>query len=123
MGKQTHLISIDPQNDFTATSSNPFGVSPGNLCVDGGQADMERLAAFIGDVGHKLHAIHVTLDQHHEIDISHPYWYADDNGDPAPIFATIGYDGANDCFVATSVDPATGNVIGTRKLRVRNNFV
>jgi nicotinamidase-related amidase len=113
------LVSIDPQNDFVATDNNPYGLNPGSLCVDGGQADMDRLATFIGDVGPKLDEIHVTMDSHHDLDISHGAWFRDENGDPAPVFSVVTWDDGEGCFLATSTDPATGTVIATRKLWTR----
>lgn len=86
-----HLIAIDPQKSF---------VDPrGSLFVPGGDADMDRLASLIGDISHGLDAIHITLDQHHGIDISHPYWFATANGDPAKPITLWTYDDQKDVFV------------------------
>jgi nicotinamidase/pyrazinamidase len=86
-----HMLAIDPQIDFTDAN--------GSLFVPGGHEDMERLASFIGDITPKLDRLHITLDQHHDIDISHPYWYADENGDPAKPITIMSYDASKDVFV------------------------
>jgi nicotinamidase-related amidase len=49
------LVAIDPQNDFC-------DIPGAALPVTGANADMERLAKFVGRAGHKLSDIHVTLD-------------------------------------------------------------
>ncbi|MCO4746492.1 MAG: hypothetical protein KC912_16965 [Proteobacteria bacterium] len=77
----THLLIIDPQNDF---------VSPdGALSVPGADGDMNRLAAMIDRLSEKIDAVHVTLDTHQKMDISHPLWWADAEGNPPPPFTAI----------------------------------
>lgn len=76
--KKIHLLVIDPQNDFC-------DISKAALPVPGANADMERLATLIGRIGRKLEDIHVTLDSHRLVDISHAIWWKDQNGNrPAP---------------------------------------
>lgn len=73
-----HLLVIDPQNDFCDKS--------GSLYVDGADGDMDRLAAMIDRIRGRLSAIHVTLDSHRKVDISHPIWFKDGRGKhPAPL--------------------------------------
>lgn len=72
MKKNSHLISIDPQNDF----SNPKGA----LFVPGADKDMSRLAAFVGKYGAHLSEIHVTLDSHQTIHVAHPIFWSDSKG-------------------------------------------
>ncbi len=75
---RTHLLVIDPQNDFCDPDH-------GSLYVPGAQADMARLAAFIDHAGADIDAIHVTLDSHHPVDIAHPIFWRDAAGEaPAP---------------------------------------
>lgn len=75
---KVHLLVIDPQNDFC-------DIPNAALPVPGANADMTRLAQFIDRVGHKLYDIHVTLDSHNPIDIAHPNWWINGNGEtPAP---------------------------------------
>lgn len=80
-GKMTlnkiHLLLIDPQVDF----ADPTGA----LFVDGAVGDMERAAQMIGRLGGRLDDIHVTLDQHHRLDVAHPpMWKGSDGKAPAP---------------------------------------
>lgn len=72
-----HLLVIDPQKDFC----NPNG----SLFVQGAENDMDRLALMVKRLQGKLDDIHVTMDSHRKVDISHPMWWKDSNGKhPAP---------------------------------------
>lgn len=84
MGKRLkiHLVVIDPQNDFC-------DIPGAALPVAGANADMERLAKLIGRIGSKLDAINVTLDSHRLIDIAHPAWWIDLNGQQPRPFTMI----------------------------------
>lgn len=82
---KTHLLVIDPQNDFC----DPEG---GALYVPGAEADMARLAALIDRLGGAIDAIHVTLDSHHPIDIAHPVFWRDTEGNPPAPFTGIAPD-------------------------------
>lgn len=86
---QVELIVIDPQNDF-CVADNGKG-SKGTLVVPGADKDMARTAAMIRRLGGKLDDIHVTLDSHRPIDISHPSWWkrVGDGAKPAP-FTVLG---------------------------------
>jgi nicotinamidase/pyrazinamidase len=90
---KVHLLVIDPQNDFCDIPTAEQPVDPSNptrklapaLPVPGADADMKRLAAFIARAGNKLYDIHVTLDSHNPVDIAHPMWWTNDQGQaPAP---------------------------------------
>ncbi len=73
-----HLLVIDPQNDFCDKN--------GALYVDGADEDMNRVARLIDSMRSRLRAIHVTLDSHRKVDISHPIWFKDGGGrHPAPL--------------------------------------
>jgi nicotinamidase-related amidase len=77
MTKNVHLLIIDPQNDFCAPE--------GALSVPGADEDMFNLSTFIELNLDKIDQIHVTLDTHHTVDISHPIWWQNENGEePAP---------------------------------------
>ena len=67
--QKLHLLLIDPQNDFCDPS--------GSLHVAGADRDMDRLALMIHRLAGKLSDIHVTLDSHRKVDISHPLWWRD----------------------------------------------
>ena len=82
MKKQTHLVVIDPQNDFC-------DIPGAALPVTGANADMQRLAAFIDANAGRLADIHVTLDSHNPVDIAHPAWWVDAEGNPPGPFTLI----------------------------------
>jgi nicotinamidase-related amidase len=75
--KKVHLLMIDPQQDFCSPS--------GALFVPGAAEDMARVAAMITRLGDRIDDIHVTLDQHHLLDVAHPaMWKGADGKHPAP---------------------------------------
>lgn len=88
MTHHTHLLIIDPQNDFCdlppASSS-----APPALPVDGADADMQRLAAFIRVHGSALTDITITLDSHHRLDIAHPTFWQQADGSAVAPFTSI----------------------------------
>ncbi len=83
--KQTHLVLIDPQNDFC-------DIANAALPVPGANADMQRLAAFVDAKGARLADIHVTLDSHNAVDIAHPAWWVGASGNSPTPFTVIGED-------------------------------
>jgi nicotinamidase/pyrazinamidase len=78
----THLLLIDPQNDFCDLPADWLPHSPLSgdfirpaLPVTGAHADLQRAASLVRRLGSRLDAITVTLDSHHRIDIAHPgFW-------------------------------------------------
>lgn len=73
------LLIIDPQNDF-------MDIPGAALPVAGANEDMRRLATMVDRIGTKLQKIHVTLDSHHLVDIAHPAFWRDANGNsPDPM--------------------------------------
>ncbi len=75
--ERVELLIIDPQNDFC----DPHGA----LFVAGADKDSERLAKMIGRLRDRIDDIHVTLDSHHLVDVAHPIFLVDQNGNhPAP---------------------------------------
>jgi len=78
----THLLLIDPQNDFCDLPPDWLPRSPVTgeairpaLPVAGAHADLQRAASLVARLGGQLDAITVTLDSHHRIDIAHPgFW-------------------------------------------------
>jgi nicotinamidase-related amidase len=90
MSASVRLLIIDPQVDFCDSP----GV--GALPVPGAGADMSRLAAMIGRLGHRIDDIDVTLDSHRSIDVAHPAWWIDAEGrHPAPFTMISASDVAN----------------------------
>lgn len=98
MKPRTHLLVIDPQNDFcdlpeawrpqdplarTATRLAPA------LPVPGAHADLQRVAQLIRDAGAGIDDITVTLDSHHRVDIAHPPFWVQRDGSPVTPFTAI----------------------------------
>lgn len=76
--KNTHLITIDPQNDF-CIKDGPGG-EKGALVVPGAAADMDRLGKFITKNKKRIEQIHCTLDSHQLVHIAHPAFWIDSRG-------------------------------------------
>ena len=92
MAKRIELLIIDPQNDFCNEKVVDSGgkiIEQAALYVAGAEDDMTRLAAMIDRIGDKLHDIHVTMDSHRLVDISHPIFWVDGNGNNPPPFTMI----------------------------------
>jgi len=70
--QKLEFLIIDPQNDFCSKI--------GSLFVPGADDDSERLANLIKRMKNQIDDIHVTLDTHHFIDIAHPIFWIDKNG-------------------------------------------
>ncbi|MFG6428571.1 cysteine hydrolase [Roseateles sp. LYH14W] len=92
----THLLLIDPQNDFCDLPENWLPRSPVSgelirpaLPVTGAHADLQRAAALVQRLGARLDAITVTLDSHHRIDIAHPGFWLDAGGKAPGPFTPI----------------------------------
>ncbi len=81
MNKNILLLIIDAQNDFCS----PYGT----LYVRGAEKDMERLGTFISEYRTIIDHIILTQDNHHILDISHPGFWEDQNGNPPPPFTKI----------------------------------
>ena len=91
MKRRSHLLVIDPQNDFCDL---PARYLPGDgnapaLPVPGGHADLLRVARIIDMAGDALDAISVTLDSHHRIDIAHPAFWQDAQGAAVAPFTPV----------------------------------
>jgi nicotinamidase-related amidase len=79
--KKNALLIIDMQNDFVL----PTGALP----VGGAVQDSERLAAFIDKNIAEIDEIDLTMDSHHVIDIAHPSYWQDKDGNNVPAFTGI----------------------------------
>ena len=81
------LVIVDPQVDFC----DPRGA----LFVPGADRDMERLAGLVDRLAGAIDDVHVTMDSHRIVDISHPVWWkrVGDGRRPAP-FTILGLDAA-----------------------------
>ncbi len=80
--QKIQLLLIDPQEDFC----NP---NTGALYVPGADDDMKRLAAMVDRIGDKISQIQVTLDCHHEVDVAHPPFWVNSNGENPDPFTII----------------------------------
>ena len=81
MKKKTLLLVIDMQVDFCTPR--------GSLYVPGAEKDIARLARFIEVNTVKLDHIILTQDNHHIIDISHPVFWEDREGNHPEPFTVI----------------------------------
>lgn len=79
--KKVDLLIIDPQNDFCSPD--------GSLFVQGANDDMDRVATMIKRIMPKINDIHITLDTHHYVDIAHPIFLRDENGNMPQPFTII----------------------------------
>lgn len=76
------LLVIDPQNDFMD--------EPGAaLRVAGATGDMRRLASLVSQIGKRISNICVTLDSHQVVDVGHPSFWCDQNGNSPQPFTMI----------------------------------
>ncbi|GAB2554141.1 cysteine hydrolase family protein [Spirosoma aerophilum] len=82
--KNAFLI-IDAQFDFC----HPDGA----LFVPGAEQDVERMSALIRQHAHQIDHIVVTLDTHHVLDIAHPlFWHDAEGNHPSPFTQITGND-------------------------------
>lgn len=79
--KKNCLLIIDAQVDFC----NPKGA----LFVPGSEEDNKRLASFILSNLDEIDMMAATLDSHHLIDIAHPSFWKDKDGNNPPAFSVI----------------------------------
>lgn len=79
--KKNALLIIDGQVDFCDPK--------GSLYVAGAEKDMERLALFISRNKAEIDFIGLTMDSHQVIDISHPGFWQDAQGQCPPPFTQI----------------------------------
>lgn len=78
---KTALLIIDAQFDFC----NPLGT----LFVPGAEQDVRRIAQLIAVNGDKIAQIFVTLDTHNVLDIAHPLFWEDPNGNTLAPFTLV----------------------------------
>jgi nicotinamidase-related amidase len=86
--QKIHLVIIDPQKDFCDPN--------GSLYVPGAEEDMKRLAGMVTRLKDKIADIHVTLDSHRRVDISHPMWWKNSSGKRPDPFTVITAQDAKD---------------------------
>ena len=92
---KTHLLIIDPQNDFCDKN--------GSLYVPGADQDSIRLANMIYRLIRQIDYIHVTLDSHRTVDIAHPIFWINRQGQhPQPFTIISENDVANGAWMTTN---------------------
>jgi nicotinamidase-related amidase len=79
--RSVHLVVIDPQNDFCDPE--------GSLFVPGADEDIRRLSRMVERLRDRLTDVHVTLDSHRKVDISHAIWWRDGRGRHPDPFTVI----------------------------------
>jgi nicotinamidase-related amidase len=88
-----HLLIIDPQNDFCDLPANYLPNERASVAqslpVTGAHADMLRVADLIDAGKAGLSGISVTLDSHHRLDIAHPTFWMDGEGNAVTPFTEI----------------------------------
>lgn len=86
------LMIIDMQNDFC--------MADGALYIPGAEKDVERTAGFIRENINYINHIILTQDNHQVIDISHPYFWKDENGNhPEPFTRISAQDIENEIWI------------------------
>lgn len=92
------LLIIDGQVDF-------MDLKDSALPVPGATADMDRVIKFIENNSKHLGAISSTLDSHRSIDISHPSFWSDKDGNPVAPFTQITYKDLQEGKFTANFDP------------------
>ena len=83
-GEETLLLAIDMQNSF---------MEKGSLGVPGSHGDVERLCRLIYSHADHISDITISLDSHDPLQIFHPIWWKDENGNaPLPYTAITAAD-------------------------------
>lgn len=82
--KKRLLILIDPQNDFME------GI--GSLPVEGSKSDIKRITNFIYRNNNSITKIMCTQDTHCPMQIFHPDWWKDRNGNTVDPYTIITYE-------------------------------
>jgi len=110
-----HLVAIDPQNDFC----DPHG----SLYVPGAEEDMKRLARLVDRLRDKIADIHVTLDSHRMVDVSHPGWWRDSNGHhPNPFTQITAAEVESGAWTTTMPGARTRSLAYLRELEQRGRY-
>lgn len=100
MTRKTHLLIIDPQNDFCDLPPGYLPINPLNtderlepqLPVPGAHADMHRLAQFVRLGKSIITDITITLDSHHHVGIERPAMWRKADGSAVPPFTQLSSD-------------------------------
>lgn len=110
MARKIDLVIIDPQNSFckVVSESQQQVLHDGELCIPGAWEDMVRLAELVRRASNAIDDIHVTLDSHHPLHVSHPMYYKDSKGNQPIPFTCMREE--NDRIIG-SVRDSSGNFV------------
>lgn len=81
MKKNTAILGIDIQNDFTRPT--------GRLYVPGAENDVWRMYAFMEECGQAIDYVALSLDSHQPIHIANQCYWSDPEGYPPALFTVI----------------------------------
>lgn len=113
MRNKNLLLVIDMQNDFC--------LPEGALYVQGAGKDVTNLGRFIEKNVNEIDNIILTQDNHHVIDISHPGFWVDKNGNhPEPYTLITEPDVKNGLWIPYNDQPGILNYL--RKLEEQHEF-
>lgn len=119
MTSKTHLLIIDPQNDFCDLPASYLPLDPLNtdqrlkpqLPVPGAHADMHRLAHFVQRGKTIITDITITLDSHHHVGIERPSMWRRHDGSPVPPFTELSSDDVRQGKVVPKDPQATQTIL------------
>ena len=83
-GNNVQLLIIDPQKSFCSPN--------GSLFVPGAVEDSARTAALINRLSTRIKGINITFDSHSVVDIAHPIFWVDSEGNNPSPFTIISVD-------------------------------
>lgn len=113
----THLLIIDPQNDF-------MDINGAMLPVTGANEDMKRVAKLVDRIGLDITNIHVTLDSHRLIDIAHPTWWKNQNGEyPDPFTIISASDIQNNIWIPRKSSFRKGTLEYAEQLETKGKYM
>jgi len=108
------LVLIDYQNDFCHKD--------GSLFVPGADADVNRICEFIRHQGDSIDKIFISLDSHQKMDIAHPTFWVDKDGNHPGPFTQITYDDMGNDKWTTTEFPSYETAIYLRRLEAKGSF-
>jgi nicotinamidase-related amidase len=116
------LLLVDAQNDFAANGINSNGYN-GTLYVTGADKDMENVSNLINRLGSKISKIHATMDSHHVMQVFHPSFWIDKNGNNPRPFTIISVKDIENGIWQTTVNELKQQTLAyVRKLEAQGNY-
>jgi len=109
------LLAIDVQNDFC----NKYG----SLYVDGAYEDTLRLSNMLDKLIERINSVHITLDSHSEVCISHPIFWINNKGEnPKPFTIISEEDVINGVWISSNIDYRTKSIEYVKSLSKNNRY-